>query len=343
MDRAISLARFGDNRTKTNPRVGAVISYKDKIIGEGWHAEFGGPHAEIQALRDVSPPNRHLLPYSTVYVTLEPCSFVGKSPSCAHRLVKENCKRVVIGAVDPNKKVDGRGIQIMQKAGIEVEVGIRKKECERLLLPFYIQQTKKRPFVHLKWAQSYDNFIAKKGERTQISHPDLGIITHEIRGQSQAILVGTDTILTDNPKLDNRYSSGDSLIKVIIDRKGRIPLRNWAFFLSKGPTLGLGPQNHPMRRYFNAFVPVDNTLDISFLLSRLYNFGIGSVMIEDGRSLINSCIEKEVWDRATVIKSPKMIEEGTKAPNLTGKLIKKQCLLNHDIVEIVPKRLADFY
>jgi len=343
MDRAIRIARFGDNRTKTNPIVGAVIVYNDTIIGEGWHVEFGGPHAEIRALGDVSTSDRHLLPYSTVYVTLEPCSFVGKSPSCAHRLIKENCKRVVVGAVDPNKKVNGRGIRILKNAGIEVEVGAQKKECERLLLPFYIQQTQKRPFVHLKWAQSYDNFISKAGERTQISHPNLSTITHKIRGRSQAILVGTDTLLTDNPQLDNRYSSGDSPIKVILDRQGRISLKNWAFVLSKGPALGLGPKNHPLRSYFDAFIPVKKTIGITSLLSRLYNFGIGTLMIEGGRTLIKSCIDEGVWDKATVIKSPKMIEQGVKAPYLTGKLIQKKSLIDHQIVEILNERLAVFY
>lgn len=343
MDRALDLARNGDNRTQTNPRVGAVIVYKDHILGEGWHKEFGEAHAEIQALHDVNIEDRHLLPESTIYVTLEPCSFVGKSPSCAHRIVKENFRRVVIGAIDPNPKVNGGGCRVLRQAGLEIKEGVRKKACERLLLPFSIQQRLQRPYIHLKWAQSYDRYIAKKGERTPISHSYLKFITHRIRGQCQGLLVGTETLMVDNPRLDNRFGTGDSPVKIILDRKGRIPLKNWAFLLSKGPTLGMGPQNHALKPYFDQFIEIEREMGLKDVLKKLFRHGVGTLMVEGGAKLLSSFIAEELWDRATIIQSPHSIGEGIRAPLLKGHLIKDPVIYNHRILEVAPDRLASYY
>src|SRR6056297_595471 len=343
MDRALELARNGDNRTQTNPRVGAVIVYNNRILGEGWHKEFGQEHAEIQALNDIKAEDRHLVPKSTIYVTLEPCSFIGKSPSCAHRILKENFHRVVVGAIDPNPKVNGRGCRILKEAGIVVREGVRKNECERLLIPFSTQQVLKRPYIHLKWAQSYDGFLSKVGERTPISHSYLKFVTHQIRGQCQGLLVGTDTLIVDNPCLDNRFSCGDSPVKIILDRKGRIPIKNWAFLLSRGPTLGLGPVDHPLKPYFDKFLEVDSEISITDVLKLVYKEGIGTLMVEGGAHLLKSFIKQDLWDRATVIKSPRSLNEGVKAPHLNGHLLNKTSVIDHDVYEIAPKSLEPIY
>jgi len=343
MDRAIQLANHGDNRTKTNPKVGAVIVHEGRIIGEGWHSEFGQAHAEINAIRSVQKANKKLLPESTIYVTLEPCSFFGKSPSCALRIVKEDFKKIVVGAIDPNPKVSGGGCKILRDAGLEVVIGIRKNQCEQLLLPFTIQQEKSRPFIHLKWAQSYDGYLSIKGKQTPISHPYLKFVTHRIRGESQGILVGTETLLIDNPGLDNRYGIGDSPVKIILDRKGRIPIKNWAFLLSRGPTLGLGPVDHPLKPYFDKFLEVDSEISITDVLKLVYKEGIGTLMVEGGAHLLKSFIKQDLWDRATVIKSPRSLNEGVKAPHLNGHLLNKTSVIDHDVYEIAPKSLEPIY
>jgi len=343
MDRALELARNGDNRTQTNPRVGAVIVYNNRILGEGWHKEFGQEHAEIQALNDIKAEDRHLVPKSTIYVTLEPCSFIGKSPSCAHRILKENFHRVVVGAIDPNPKVNGRGCRILKEAGIVVREGVRKNECERLLIPFSTQQVLKRPYIHLKWAQSYDGFLSKVGERTPISHSYLKFVTHQIRGQCQGLLVGTDTLIVDNPRLDNRFSCGDSPVKIILDRKGRIPLKNWSFLLSKGPTLGMGPENHPLRSYFDQFVVINREGGLKEILNTLFDLGVGTLMVEGGAKLLSSFISEKMWDKATIIKSPNSIKNGIQAPFLTGHLIKDAIIYNHSVLEMVSDRLRPYF
>jgi len=343
MNRAIQLARYGDNRTKTNPRVGAVVVYKNKIIGEGWHREHGEAHAEIRALQEVKKEDIQFLPKSTIYVTLEPCSFVGKSPSCAHRLVREKLRRVVIGAIDPNPRVNGGGCRVLKEAGVEVTVGVRAQDCDRLLLPFAVQQKERRPYIHLKWAQSYDGYLGKEEEQTDISHPYLKYTTHQIRGQCQAILVGTETLLIDNPRLDNRLGLGDSPIKIILDRRGRIPLKYWQFLMSKGPSLGMGPPNHHLLPYFDQYVSLSGKADLHEIVHKLYKQGIGSLMIEGGSQLIRSCIQKKLWDFATIIKSPDVLGEGIQAPFLQGHLVQKLTVQGHKVLNITPHQYADAY
>jgi diaminohydroxyphosphoribosylaminopyrimidine deaminase/5-amino-6-(5-phosphoribosylamino)uracil reductase len=343
MDRAIQLARRGDNRTKMNPRVGAVIVYRDRIIGEGWHAEFGQAHAEIKALESISAADRPFISSSTIYVTLEPCSFVGKSPSCAHRLIKEGVKKVVIGAIDPNPKVNGGGCKALKQAGVELVIAVRKKECEQLLLPFSIQQEQKRPYVHLKWAESYDGYMTKKGQQTPISHPYLKFITHRIRGNCQGIMVGTDTLFIDNPRLDNRLGMGDSPVKIIMDRKGRLQNKHWEFLLSQGATLGLGPERHLLKSHFDVYIDVEPEMGLNDMLMKLYAHGIGTLMVEGGAKLIKSFITNNLWDKASIIKSPVQLHEGVKAPFLKGHLISTASIANHLVSEIAPERLSQYY
>jgi len=338
MQRAIQLAQRGYSLTQTNPMVGAVIIHGEKIIGEGLHRQYGEAHAEVHALRDVSKGMKSLLPQSTLYVTLEPCSIVGKTPSCARTLIEQNIGAVVIGTIDPNPKVKGKGIAMLKSAGIPISLGLMEKECQSLLFPFSVQQKKKRPFVHIKWAQSYDGYISKENEPTPISHRYLKFLTHKIRGRSQAILVGTNTILVDNPSLDNRYDPGGQPVKIILDRKNRIQNKNLKVFSSEGTTLGLGVTEHPLRNHFDDFIPISPDISIDQVLSLLYQHGIGSLMVEGGRSLLQSFIDEKLWDRATVIKSPLKLKQGIKAPMLTGEIDKVYSLAGNLVNEIIPKK-----
>ncbi len=338
MQRAIQLARRGYSFTRSNPQVGAVIVHGEKIIGEGWHREYGKAHAEINALRDVDESLQSLLPQATLYVTLEPCSIIGKTPSCARTLVEQNIGAVVVGMIDPNPKVKGGGIDLLKSAGIPVSVGLLEKECQVLLQPFSIQQKKERPFVHIKWAQSYDGFIARTNEATAISHRYLKFTTHKIRGRAQAILVGTDTLLVDNPGLDNRYDPGGQPTKIILDRKGRIRSPNLKVFSSLGTTLGMGDEGHPLKNHFDDFVQIAPDSSLEEILQIIHLRGIGYLMVEGGRSILKSFIDQELWDAATIIQSPRKLKQGVKAPLLSGQMEKVYSLAGNTVNEIVPKK-----
>src|ERR1035437_2180807 len=226
MSRCLQLAQLGGGHVAPNPMVGAVLVCDDLIIGEGFHHHFGEDHAEPNAIRSVKDPE--LLKRATLYVSLEPCSYYGKTPPCADLIVSNHIPRVVIGTLDPNPKVSGKGVEILHNAGVEVIVGVLEDECRELNKRFFIYQEQKRPYVLLKWAQTQDGFIDRI--RTDNSKPALQIsnnitkhLTHKMRSENQAILVGANTVLLDNPSLTVRNWSGKSPIRVAIDRQGRIP------------------------------------------------------------------------------------------------------------------------
>jgi diaminohydroxyphosphoribosylaminopyrimidine deaminase/5-amino-6-(5-phosphoribosylamino)uracil reductase len=202
INRCIELAKKALGNTYPNPLVGSVIVYNNKIIGEGFHQKAGEPHAEINAINSVKDVT--LLKESTIYVSLEPCSHFGKTPPCANKIVETGFKKVVIGTLDSNEKVNGKGKKILEDAGIEVVSGVLEKECQDLNKRFFTYHQKQRPFVILKWAQSQDGFLDKDFKPTQIGNPLTKQFVHQLRSQEHAILVGTNTAITDNPSLTSR-------------------------------------------------------------------------------------------------------------------------------------------
>ncbi len=292
MRRALDLARHGLLDASPNPMVGAVIVGSDgRIIGEGWHRRCGEGHAEVNAVASVK--DKDSLRDSTMYVTLEPCSHYGKTPPCADMIIERGIPRVVVGTADPFAKVSGRGIARMKAAGIEVVTGVLEDECRALNLKFMTAHEKQRPFITLKWAQSGDGFIDGK-----ISTPLTSMLVHKLRATHDAILVGSGTVLADDPSLTTRLYAGKSPVKVVLDRRRRI-----------GPEAGI----------FKGDTPVIILSDYGSLgdaMSELYRKGITSVLVEGGAQVLESFMKEGLWDEIRVEISPECINGQVKAPDL---------------------------
>ena len=331
MLRCLQLARQGGGHTAPNPMVGAVLVCDDVIIGEGYHHRFGEPHAEPNAINSVV--EKDLLKLSTLYVNLEPCSHYGKTPPCANLIVSSGIPRVVIGTLDPNPKVAGSGVEILRNAGIEVTVGVLEEECRKLNKRFFIFQEQKRPYVLLKWAQTRDGFIDRK--RTDISEPPLLIsnnitkqLTHKMRSENQAIFVGANTVLLDNPSLTVRNWTGKSPVRIAIDRQGRIPED---FNIKDGsiPTLIFTEKPQPDRKNVEYIQIEFNAENLKTILQKIYERNIHSVLIEGGATILNSFIDAGLWDEANVEISPVCITDGVAAPKICVQEISCEIFENH--------------
>lgn len=299
MQRCIQLARCGREGAAPNPMVGAVIVCQGHIIGEGYHIRCGGPHAEVNAIRSVKDPEQ--LKQSTIYVSLEPCAHYGKTPPCADLIVEKQIPRVVVGCQDPFAKVNGLGIKKLRDAGIEVRVGVLEEECIRLNRRFMNFHRHHRPWVTLKWAQSADGFMDKERTPNQspacFSSPFTQVLVHRMRAQNMAIMVGTNTVLYDNPSLTNRLWPGNSPLRVTIDRHGRIP-----------STAHLLDESVPTVVYHDE--------SLQEILGHLYQRGIQSLMVEGGARLLESFLQQGLWDEARVEESPCQLCQGVPAPSV---------------------------
>lgn len=297
MCRALQLAAMGQGRVSPNPMVGAVIVCDGKIIGEGYHRQWGGPHAEVNAVASVADKTK--LSRSTMYVTLEPCSHYGKTPPCAELIKKNGIPRVVVGAMDPFEKVRGRGVDMLRKAGVDVVTGVLEKECEELNKHFMTAHKLGRPFVLLKWAESNDGFISGKGgEPVALSNELTKMWMHRERSRYDAIMVGTNTIITDNPQLSVREWPGRNPRCITFDLKGRLP-KDCQVIGKEG-----------------AIVVTEN-IPLDDLLGRLYKeHGITSLMVEGGAKLLQSFLDDGCYDEVRIERSTLKIGEGIKAPKI---------------------------
>jgi diaminohydroxyphosphoribosylaminopyrimidine deaminase/5-amino-6-(5-phosphoribosylamino)uracil reductase len=316
MHRCLELAVRGLGKVASNPMVGCVIVGDNGTLGEGHHDVFGGPHAEVNALNSVE--NKERLKNATMYINLEPCAHHGKTPPCTEAIIASGIKNVVIGCLDPNPLVKGKGVEALQKAGINVEVGILEKDCLEVNKRFFTFHDRKRPFIILKWAQTSDGFIDKKRTKEEaqekITQPEVEIMVHLWRSQEQAIMIGTHTVIMDNPRLTARKVGGQSPLRVIIDKSLKIPT-NSNIFDKSAPTLIFTEQPEPSSNgveYKN--VAFDGKL-IQTMLTELYNRNIQSVIVEGGEKLLKSFIEKDYWDEAKVFYSTKTLGEGVPAPS----------------------------
>lgn len=325
MHRCIQLALNGLGNTYPNPLVGAVIVYDNKIIGEGWHKKAGEPHAEINAINQVKDKN--LIPLSTIYVSLEPCSHFGKTPPCALKIKELNFKRVVIGATDPNLKVNGKGIQIIKEAGISVTQGVLEKECLALNKRFNTFHQKKRPYIILKWTQTLDAKLDNGKNRKVpffISNKYSLQKVHLQRSQEQSILIGTQTALTDNPTLSTRLVKGKNPLRVIIDRENKIP-KNYNIYNTASPTIIFTEQiSEEIEKVKYIKIDFKNKV-IDQIINYLYSIEIQSVIIEGGSFTLSKFIEKNLWDEAQIYQSEIIIGgEGTQAPQIKGKIVHQE-------------------
>lgn len=318
MRRAIELAKKGFPYTEPNPLVGAVVVHKGKIIGEGYHRQYGGPHAEVNAVNSVKDKN--LLQEATIYVTLEPCSHYGKTPPCADMLVANRLKRVVVGCIDPFAKVCGNGIDKLRQAGIEVSVGVCEQECTELIKRFRTFHKYKRPYIILKWAQSADGFIdtvRDGGTPVVISNSFTRMLVHKMRSETAAIMVGTNTARLDNPSLTNRHWCGRNPVRILIDRKlsldrslnlfdGSVPTLVFTDKESCGKNSGATPAE---------YITVPQGEDyIDFILKTLHERNLQSLMVEGGAFTLQKFIDKGLWDEAKTETGCTVIGKGIKAP-----------------------------
>ena len=343
MLRCLELAKNGFGNVAPNPMVGCVIVHDNKIIGEGYHQEYGNAHAEVNAIYSVK--NKSLLQKSTLYVNLEPCSHFGKTPPCANLIVEHNIPRVVIGCVDSFSEVSGKGIEKLKNAGVEVVVGVLEKESLELNKRFFTFHTKKRPYVILKWAETKDGFIdlernnQKEVERNEIvgqARNDDKIdnwitsslskqLVHKWRSEEAAIMVGTNTALNDNPQLNVREWKGKNPVRVVIDLHDRLPQTLYLFDKST-PTIifSLSKQEEGNNL---TFVKIKDSKNLLVeVLNELYKRNIQSIIIEGGATLLQSFIDQNLWDEARVFVGNKTFGNGLKAPKIKENLISEEMI-----------------
>jgi len=322
MQRCLELATKGRSNVKPNPMVGCVIVYEGKIIGESYHKEYGKAHAEVNAINSVKDKN--LLSKSTLYVNLEPCAHHGKTPPCSDLIVEKKLKRVVVGCKDSFAKVAGKGIERMQKAGIEVEVGILEKESLELNKAFFTYHSKRRPYIILKWAQTLDAYIDVIRKPSDpiginwITHPNLRIIVHKWRSEESSIMVGAGTAINDNPRLDTREWYGKNPLRILISEFDKI---NFSSKLLDNSIPTLVFTNKDIENYSNTeFINIDfNTQPIKQVLEVLYNKEIQTIIIEGGQQLLQSFIDKKLWDEARILIGDKTFGNGLSAPIINHK------------------------
>lgn len=323
MQRCIDLAALAGVNASPNPMVGSVIVLNDEIIGEGYHQFFGGPHAEVNAVKSVKKEDLEKLNQSTIYVSLEPCNHIGKTPPCVDLILKYNFKRVVIGCKDPNPLVAGKSIEKLIKAGIDVSVGIKEKECIKLNKRFFTFQIKKRPYVILKWAQTKDGYIDKNRDEENeeirkinwISNPETQSIVHYWRSKEQAILVGWKTIEHDNPSLTVREVKGLNPLRIIIDSNLNMP-KDSKVFTDGDKTVILNKiKNEEVGNV--SFVKLSQITTKS-ILNYLYEIEISSVFVEGGSGTLQHFILDGLWDEARIIQSEIKFHDGIKAPKING-------------------------
>lgn len=321
MRRCFELARKGLGMTKANPLVGAIIVHGDRIIGEGYHHEYGGPHAEVNAIRSVKDPS--LLAESTLYCSLEPCSHHGKTPPCSMLIQQKGLKRVVISNGDPFPSVNGKGIRHMEEAGIEVELGCLEEEGKYLNRRFFHYVNFRRPYVILKWAQTADGFIDLEREPGDqegprwISNEISLTLVHKWRSEESGIMVGTNTVLSDNPSLNVRRWSGENPTRISIDRNGRLPDSANIFDGSQETIIFTGSHRNYSGKI--QLVHADPSYEMVDVMEELFDRQIVSVLVEGGADLHRTFLESGLWDEARVFKARMEFSQGVKAPEIQEK------------------------
>lgn len=335
MLRCLDLAALGKGNVAPNPMVGAVIVHDGKIIGEGYHEKFGGPHAEVNAVNAVK--NHNLLSESTIYVTLEPCSHFGKTPPCADLLVEKKFNRVVVGTLDSHAKVYKKGIKRLEDHGIDVTVGVCEKQCIELNRAFFTFHEKRRPYVILKWAQTknglIDNSAGKTGEVSWISAPETQVKVHKWRSEVDGIMVGKNTVLNDNPTLTVRAVTGKNPLRILLDSQLSIPedanifdhqVKTIVFNTLEASVIN-GVERVSMKK-----INPDTVLEV------LYEKDIQTVMIEGGKTVLQSFIDANLWDEARIISGNTTFESGTEAPKINGQKIREEMYFGDHISYIRP-------
>lgn len=360
MYRCLQLALMGQGRVAPNPMVGAVLVHNDRIIGEGWHRQFGGPHAEVNCVDSVQDRDQHLVREATLYVSLEPCAHYGKTPPCAQLVIDHRIPRVVVGCRDPFPLVAGKGIEKLEAAGVEVTVGVLERDCQELNKRFFLFHTEHRPYVTLKWAQTGDSKMAlppaaapgshtdaaftgqgQQPERLLISGAAANRLVHRWRSEETAILVGTHTALYDDPALTTRLWPGNDPIRLVVDLHGRLP-QHLKVFDGTVPTIVFNLAKHTLTdaaalRHIKGGVHyyqvAEDTDLVPQVLHALYHLHIQSVLVEGGARLLQAFIDAGVWDEARIITNEGLyIGKGLPAPQLQQQQLLRMEQLDTDTI-----------
>jgi len=331
MRRVMELAFLGKGSVSPNPLVGCVVTYDQKIIGEGYHQNYGHSHAEVNAINSVV--DKSLLSKATLYVNLEPCSHHGKTPPCADLLIDTGIKKVVIANLDTNPKVSGEGIKKLKNAGIEVVTDVLQAEGRELNKRFFTFIEKKRPYTILKWAETADSFIASENHGSKwISNDYSRQLVHKWRAEEDAVMIGTKTAIYDNPKLNVRDWSGKNPTRIVIDRTLKLP-KSLNLFDGNQPTLCYNLSKEDSKDNL-AYIKLEETNFFRNMVNNIMSRNIQSVIVEGGAFTINSWVENNCWDEARIFRSPKAYNKGVKAPIVFGDKISEEKIFDDSLITV---------
>ena len=333
MHRCLELAEKGSGHVAPNPMVGAVLVHDRKIIGEGYHQQYGKEHAEVNCLNSVVKEDKHKIKASIFYVSLEPCAHFGKTPPCADLIIANQIPEVVIGCRDPFKEVDGKGIEKLKAAGVNVVYGILEKECQQLNKRFFTYHTQHRPYIILKWAETGDRKIAGDGtDRLYISNEQTNRLVHKWRSEEASILIGTNTALSDNPELTTRNWQGPSPLRLVVDMDLKLP-QSLKIFNDKQKTIVFNTIKHEEKGNLKFYQVTGDVSLVHQMVNALYQLKIQSVIVEGGARLLQSFIDEGIWDEARVIKNEKLIiNTGLAAPELPTRDAKQALNIVNDSI-----------
>ncbi len=334
MQRALKLAAHGRGGVSPNPMVGCVIVHNNLIIGEGFHQQYGGPHAEVNAIESVE--DKSLLKESTLYVNLEPCSHEGKTPPCADLLIRHNVKKVVVSNLDSNPLVAGEGIKRLRAKGIDVITGVLEKQGREFNRRFFTYIEKQRPYIILKWAETADGFIARENlDSKWISNEYSRQLVHKWRTEEDAVLVGSKTAAHDNPKLNVRDWTGRNPVRIVIDRFLKLSDRLHLFDKSQKTICYniIKHEEHPNL----SLIRLDEEDFLKNMIRDLYTQKIQSIIIEGGTQTLSYFINANLWDEARTFTSHKNFTKGIHAPGLHGNLVSQESILNDTLKIYHPK------
>lgn len=314
--------------------VGAVLVYNDTIIGEGFHRQYGEAHAEVNCLASVKEENKHLIPDSILYVSLEPCAHTGRTPPCTHLILKHGIKKVVVGCSDPFKQVNGKGIHLLRSAGVEVQTGILEKECIALNKRFFTFYTKHRPYIVLKWAQTSDQYIANDDySRLLISNDLANRLVHKWRSEEASILVGTNTARYDDPELTNRLWTGHNPVRLVVDMELKLP-SSLKLFGNGGRTIIFNTIVHEEKENLLYYQVTHDVNLVHQIVNALYHHNIQSVLVEGGSRLLQTFLDEGLWDEVRVITATAMhTSKGIRAPLALNSRLQDTILLGSNRID----------
>jgi len=331
MQRCIQLAKAGAGYVAPNPMVGAVLVHENRIIGEGYHQKYGGPHAEVHCVNSVLEADRHLISQSVMYVSLEPCAHFGKTPPCADLIIEKKIPEVVIGVRDPFKQVDGKGVEKLKAAGVKVTLGVLEQDCKTLNKRFITFNTQHRPYIILKWAQTANGKMAAGAgeERLLISNEFTNRLVHKWRSEEAAILVGTNTALFDDPALTNRLWNGPDPVRLVVDLNLRLP-DSLQLFNQQVKTIVFNNLKHEEKENLLYYQVTPDVSLVHQVTHALYQLKIQSVLVEGGAQLLQSFIDDGTWDEIRVItNNEQVVAQGLPAPRMqSGQLLHQETIFS---------------